>query len=65
MALDMGNELESQNAQISRISDKAEMNQGRIHGANDSKKPSFHSKEFLIHILIWNDYLGLFDLKEL
>jgi hypothetical protein len=35
MALDMGNELESQNAQISRISDKAEMNQGRIHGANE------------------------------
>lgn len=34
MALDMGSELDKQNAQISRITDKAEMNQGRIQGAN-------------------------------
>ncbi len=30
----MGSELDKQNAQISRITDKAEMNQGRIQGAN-------------------------------
>lgn len=35
MALDMGTELEKQSAQITRISDKAEMNQGRIIGANE------------------------------
>lgn len=31
----MGTELEKQSAQITRISDKAEMNQGRIIGANE------------------------------
>jgi len=34
MALDMGTELDKQNRQIERITDKAEMNQGRIQGAN-------------------------------
>ena len=35
MAMDMGQELDKQNEQIGRITDKAEMNQDRIHIAND------------------------------
>ena len=35
MALDMGAELDKQNEQVARITDKAEMNYGRIHGANE------------------------------
>jgi len=34
MALDMGNELDKQNEQVARITDKAEMNFGRIDDAN-------------------------------
>jgi synaptosomal-associated protein 25 len=35
MAIDMGQELDKQNEQVERITNKAEMNQGRIHGANE------------------------------
>ena len=35
MAIDMGGELEKQNEQIGRITGKAEMNHGRIDGANE------------------------------
>lgn len=35
MAMDMGQELDKQNEQIGRITDKAEMNQDRIHIANE------------------------------
>ena len=35
MAIDMGHELDKQNEQVERITNKAEMNQGRIHGANE------------------------------
>jgi len=35
MAIDMGGELEKQNDQIGRITGKAEMNHGRIDGANE------------------------------
>ena len=34
MALDMGNELDKQNEQVERITNKAEMNFGRIDDAN-------------------------------
>ncbi|CAH2328498.1 synaptosomal-associated 23 [Pelobates cultripes] len=38
MALDMGNELDSQNKQIGRINDKAEVNKARIDQANTTAK---------------------------